>query len=154
MADNLTKAARPLKFVDGTEYRMSPLSDKDIEELDSWVQSEFLATARKAAEGASEEEYERLMRVAMQEAMGLTWMSGPGAKRMATVYGMTRLCWQSVKRNHPDVTFDELRTKLFDPANIRRLREEFQRLNVPKKERPAQVRRDARSRRRAKSTGR
>lgn len=128
-----TAASAPLTFADGTTYQMSPLSDKDIAELDAWVQSRIICMARESLpEGATQSERDETLRVAMQTASSITWMSGQGAKLLATVPGWTRLVWQTIKRNHPDVTEEELSEHMFSPENIREVNRVFTEQNVVK----------------------
>lgn len=155
-----------LRFVDGTEYRMSPLTDRDISEMDEWVRLTYINLAMKSLpHGTSEERRDAVRFRAVGESMALTWTSSTGAALMATVDGMTRLVWQGVRVNHPDVTLEDLRKHLFSRENLSMVRSQFRRANVPEADegqgpdprRPARRRargnRAARSRNR-RSTGR
>jgi len=130
----ITGAPRPITFSDGTTYRVSPLSDRDIAELDHWVQARYVAIARDSLPpNASQQLREETMTIAMNTALGLTWMSGVGARTMGTIDGMTQLIWQSIHKLHPDVTIEELRNKMFDPANVDEVARTFKEVNpVPK----------------------
>ena len=138
-----TAAPAELKFADGTTYTMSRLSDLDIAELDTWVQQYYLCMVRASLEDVSNEEKERVERLATLTALSLTWMSGPGASLLASVRGMTRMVWQTVKKVHPDVTEDELRSHMLSPENIGRAQALFHELNVEDKK-GAKKRRQAR----------
>jgi len=145
-----TAAASPLVFADGTTFQMSPLTDRDIAELDLWVQARIVQIARASLNGEPAEIREETLRLAMQTAAGASWMTGMGARIMATVPGMTRLVWQSIKRSHPEITEEEVGQHLFSPENIEHARETFDKLNLEgkkgvKKKRPG-------ARRKGKST--
>lgn len=128
-----TAAAAPLQFADGTVYQMSPLSDKDIAELDAWVQSRVIQMARASlSKDAPQSERDETLRIAMQTASSITWLSGQGAQILATVPGWTRLVWQAIKRNHPDVTEEELSAQMFSAENIREVNRVFTEQNVVK----------------------
>ena len=128
-----TAAAAPLQFSDGTVYQMSPLSDKDIAELDAWVQSRVIQMARASLlKDAPQSERDETLRIAMQTASSITWLSGQGAQILATVPGWTRLVWQAIKRNHPDVTEEELSAQMFSAENIREVNRVFTEQNVVK----------------------
>jgi len=116
-------AAIPIEFSDGTSYLVSPLSDKDIEELNEWVRSEYISMVRRS--GASPEE----MGVAFNEAAGIQWMSGVGSKMMASVNGMARLVYQGCLKKHPNISYEKLRELLFHPDNLEKTRQVFERLN-------------------------
>jgi hypothetical protein len=143
---------------------MAPVTDKDISELDEWVQARYIRIARDSLPSdASPEEREETIRIAMLQAQSLTWLSGHGAKMIATVAGMTRLVWQSIRREHPDVTEEDLREHMFSPENIEAANIAFKKLNSPSKKGPKAKRNTKRAkarkkkkkaRRVAKSTGR
>ena len=155
----MTAAPALLTFASGTSYRMAPLSDQDISTLDHWVQQRFLATARAsmpeteptmspAEARAVEESRERIERVSLQVAVTLTFMSGTGARILASVSGMVQLVWQCIRREHPDVTIDDLRKELLDPKNIDEARRMFGTLNTSGGEEPSRKKRGASQRRR------
>lgn len=133
MAATVTGAPRPLVFADGTTYRFSPMSDKDIDELDMWVRAQFVRVARESLRGSDVSQIERdeIIRMAMREAMGLTFLWGPGAALMQTTAGLVRQAWQSIKKCHPEVTEDELRKQLLDPENINALKAITGEVNLP-----------------------
>ena len=127
----MTAAPAPLKFVDGSTYQMSPLTDKDIAELDEWVRARHIQIAVESTKDMADEDKAELRQVALLQAGELSWMSGTGARLMATVDGMTRLVWQSCKKNHPELTEAALREKIFDPRNVDEANKMFEHLNLP-----------------------
>lgn len=135
MSDStLASARRPIRF-GNTEYLASPLTDRDIAELDEWIQEHYIDLARRSLRSStSEADRELTMRVAMREALTLTWLSGQGARIIGTIDGLTRLLWQMVQHNHPNVTPAQLRAHLTDPRtlqeNISRINDTFEKLNV------------------------
>jgi hypothetical protein len=126
-----TAAPADLTFLDGTSYKMTPFSDVDIAELDWWVQQHYIKMMRASIpEDATEEEANRIERMASQEALGLTWLSGAGASLMATVTGMSRLVLQAIKKEHPDVKVEDIRKHMLAPVNIDEARKLFHELNI------------------------
>lgn len=120
-------ASAPLVFHDGTEVSIYPLTDKDIEELNEWVRYRYIRTVRNSLqEGVSDKQYEMEMRIAYQEAASLQWLSGIGAKMMASPDGMARLMYQAC---HKEVDYDTLHKLLFHPENLERSVSLFERLN-------------------------
>ena len=109
---------------------MSPLTDRDISELDEWVRARYIATARASLEGVTGPDREETLRIAMDRAMALTWLSGEGLKLIATIDGTARLLWQSIYRSHPDLKYEDLRQLMLDPRNIANVNEAFKELNV------------------------
>lgn len=127
----ITMSTFPLHLGDKV-FNASPLSDKDLAEMDSWVQAKTIRIARESLpSNASPAEREETLTIALRLAQTLTAWSGTGAKMIASVEGMTRLVWQSCKRNHPELTEDCLREYMFDPDNIRETQRVFKKLNNP-----------------------
>jgi len=115
----ITGAARPLIFADGTQILLSPLGDKDVTELDNWVKAKYLHDARSTIpENATEEQKDRIERIAQQTATTLCWWMGHGASIMASIDGMTQVIYQSAKKNNPNITYDEIHSKLFVHENL------------------------------------
>ncbi len=123
--------ATPVEFIiDDVTYKMSPLTDRDIAELDEWVQSRFIRAARESLDETTPADiWERTMRLAMREALTLSWMRPPASAIFQSIDGLARLAWQSMKRNHPDLSVQNIRHLLFDPQNIDKVQEAFQRAN-------------------------
>lgn len=158
----LTAAATPIRLGD-VEYRMSPLTDRDISELDEWVRHRYIQLAVDSLpKDTPPEEVTQVRLQATQAALNLTWMSGQGAKILATVDGMTRLLWQSLRREHPDVEYEDLRGQLFSSERLKMVRHSFVQLNQSARSngrpdkggRKRRQRRRRRSGRGPKSTGR
>ncbi len=128
----ITAAAVPLTFLDGSTYQTSPLTDRDIDELDEYVRSQVLENAKKSAEtdGTSPEMAKLLISTALEKSVTVTWMSGIGAAMMATPAGMTRLVWQSLKKCHPGLTLEEVWKKLLDPGSMQMNPEAVRRANA------------------------
>ena len=127
----LTAAASKIDFADGTSYLMSPLTDRDISELDEWLQVRYIQLAVSSlGPKATLEERNEVRLQAAEAASSLTWLSGRGASVMASIDGVTRMLWQSIKREHPTVTEQELRKHMYAPENIAAVRDRFERLNI------------------------
>ena len=99
------------------EFVYSPLSLDDIEDLDSWVRKRHIDLAKP--HGAD------VVAIALQQATTMTFMSGVGAKLLATVEGMAYLCWLSLSKKHPEVSITESRKWMQDSRNISNVREAF-----------------------------
>lgn len=126
-----TGAASPLTLGD-REFRMSQLNDRDISELDEWVQDRIVAVAERSImrQKLTPSEVERRLAIAYSAAAGATWMSGDGARMIATVDGIARLLWQSIHHNHPDVSYEDLRRLVYEERNsIPRIKAKFKHAN-------------------------
>ena len=130
MDENITAAPTPL-VLGGTQYLMSPLTDRDIAQLDEWIRTRLLQTVRQSLkdQDVDDDDYEREMRIAQKSALSLTWLSGEGAKILGTVDGMSRLVLQSVGRNHPELDLESIRKMLLDPSNMNEVNDAFRRVN-------------------------
>lgn len=130
---NITAAPYDLVLTDKEgkkhSYRMSPLTDKDIVELDHYVQSEFIARARESCKDADDREARLTIEIALEKSAAVGFTTEYGARLMGTVDGLTRLVWQSLKTLQPHLTEDNLRELLFDPNNVREVNTVFRRMH-------------------------
>jgi hypothetical protein len=135
MTAKITGASVPIKFTDGTIYQFSPLSDKDLDELDEWLQFKIIDVARRSlSAGATQEERDETLRIAQREACTVTFLSPRGVEIMATLAGMTHLCYVSLRKLQPDLTEEFLAPIVRDPRNLRIINETFSHTNhVPQK---------------------
>ncbi len=130
MTARLTAAAAPLKFDDGTSYQFSPLTDKDMDELDEWLQARLIENARNSLDDKmTQAERDETMSLAMRESLTVSFVTGQGARMLSTLPGMVRLCWQSIKKCHPNVTEAQLREKLLKPGNLDSVNDAFEKVN-------------------------
>jgi len=129
-------AAAPAEITLGEgKYRMSPLTDRDISELDNWLRVQTLRLARESCAGADDDTMDRVMRVAFTHVNELTWTGPSGRALMGTIDGVARLVWQTIKAQHPDMTHDKVRVCLLDPRTLSAAIDVFDMLNgvIPKK---------------------
>lgn len=114
----LTGASTPVIFSNGFELYLSPLSDKDITELDNWIRARYLHIQRTGIpKDADEETKERIERIAQQTAATLNWYIGYGASMMASIDGLCRILYQASRKNQPKLTYDELHENLLSEDN-------------------------------------
>lgn len=130
MTDHIVTAAPASVLLDGKEFRLHPLNDRDIEALNLWLRANHLRTVRASFdEDTSESEKNRIEVVAQRVAMDITWMHGQGAAMMASPVGLARILWQSTRRDHPDMTMDDFNKMMFNPANVNEVNAAFESLN-------------------------
>jgi hypothetical protein len=129
MAADVTSSPRPIRL-GGKEYLMSPLSDRDIEELDQWLKSKVIQMAIDAIpQNASDQICRSVLDSANRVAMEISWMSPEGARQMRTLDGMARLFWQSIKINHPEMSHIDVRKCLVDARVVDEALSAFDDLN-------------------------
>jgi len=130
MPARMSAAATPITFADGVTYLFAPLTDRQIDQIDEWLQAHVIDVARASLSPEdTPEERDETLTIAMREARKLSLMTTDGIRLLATIPGMTFLCWLSLRREHPEVSQDELRTRLMDPANLERVNGAFLKVN-------------------------
>jgi len=112
---NVVGAPAPFKAMNGEEYMISPLTDKDMGEVDIWLRSRVLGNVMEAMPAnLSDQMRARLERQAVKEAAELSWMSPEGMKHLATVDGMCRLLWIGARKNHAGLAYETLHRAVMD----------------------------------------
>jgi len=160
-----TTAARSVvSFVDdeGNDvvYNTSPMTDRDIAEIDEWLQCRVNELAMKACRNCADaSERREMLTAAALSAGSVSCTTAEGARMLATIDGWARLTWQAIHRNHPNVSPDDLRKLMTNPANIEKADANFRRLNVGTKSREPELKKaepvkNRRERRKAKSKSR
>ena len=108
LTDTARATAAPAEVtLGGHTYRLSPLTDGDVGELDNWLRARTLRTAREASRGLPESEAQSLMRQAFAFAATQTWFGSLGGN--CSMDTLARLFWQLVKRHHPDASLEVVR---------------------------------------------
>jgi len=132
--EHLLAAPMKLRFQDGFEVTMHPLTDADMAALDQWLRSRMIQVARESLpQSATQAERDEVIGLAMRQAMGMTWMSGEGAKMMGTPDGIAAVVRQSC--HDQAVSHEDLRRRLFDPNEVEHVVRTFKLLN-PQSEKP------------------
>jgi len=127
---NISAAAVPLKFSDGTEYSLSPLTDKEIDEIDLWLQGHIIEIARRSlSPTASLAEREETLSLAMREASSYSMLNMKGIKALSNIQGMAHICYVSLLRRHPNIKKDYLRELLQNPDDLETLNIAFEKVN-------------------------
>jgi hypothetical protein len=119
----LTKAARPLflKNSEGREVQlnMSPMSDRDIEEMNEWIRARFIQNARNSLAGITDPATrEETLAIAMRTASRLQFTNGTGAGMVATPEGMTQLVYLCCRERTANLTYEVVRALMFNPLNV------------------------------------
>lgn len=113
----VTAAPFPVTFA-GTTYLMSPLTDKDSDEINNWLRASYIAMARESlTPGMSKSEREEILGIAMDRARRLSFIEGEGSKLVSTLEGFIRVVYQGLKKNHPDLVWEKFKADVFDLKN-------------------------------------
>ena len=118
-----------------TEYRFSPLTFNDIEELDNWVRHEYMRRVLSAMpEDATKADKEMAFSIAQARVVDITWLSGAGAKLIASVKGMVKIAQLSLQKRNPELTSDRLREIILaDPEAFSKMSEALRESTGPQK---------------------
>lgn len=115
---DVSLAPTPL-HLGGVEYMLSPLGDDDIEELNQWLRSRVIQMAQQSlTDDMSPEVRREILSLAIDKARQLSWISGAGAAEMATLEGLSRVVWQGLRRNHPELTHAQVRKLIIDKKTV------------------------------------
>jgi hypothetical protein len=98
--EQMTAAPVPV-MIGGIEYRLSPLTGRDIAELDQWARAQMVQVARESVPpDAPAEERETAMATALRAAMKESFFNG-----FIMDFGKTtRILWTLMRKCHPTVT--------------------------------------------------
>lgn len=96
--------------LNGRDYRFSPLTLEDIEELDNWVRSQYMRRVLGAIpKDADRADKELAMTIAQRTCVNLTWLSGQGAVMIASHAGAVKIAQLALAKRHPELTEDALK---------------------------------------------
>lgn len=124
-------AAPAIAVIDDAEYKVSPLRDMDLGELDRWVQKKILDTAELSSD-------DKTRRLAIEVAAMATWAGKYGYALSLTPEGVARYMLVGIRRNHPHVTLEMVRGWLKDEGKRTELHRAFDLANdVREPETPA-----------------
>ena len=127
--DAVTAAPVPINL-GGTEYLVSPLTDKDLVSLDEYIRHIHIKTAVDSCKNMPQEIADKALSMAVKQASSMTFMSPEGAGLIKSVAGVARILWLGIKHNHPTVTHEDISAKMLDKRNIAEANRVFKRLNV------------------------
>jgi hypothetical protein len=123
---DITGAGTPIKLGDVT-YLVSPLSDKDLIELDEFVRFVHVNAAVDSAPASMKD---RALEIAIQQASALSFMSPGGAAIIKNHNGISRILWHGIRHNHPEVTHEQIRELIIKHEVVAEANRVFKKLNV------------------------
>lgn len=125
---NLTGATGEVT-INGAVYVMTPLCDRDIEELNVWLRSKIISAARASLPPGSPQVLEdKTMAQAMRIATTIDWMQNP--EMLESPENILRLIWQLMRKRHPDLDSEFFTRQLLeDPDSLVRCRDLFRLLH-------------------------
>ena len=89
-------------------YRVSPLRDRDLGELQNFIQDKYLSLAKRNLDGMSTENKSLLLKTAFEKATTLRVYSAESSGILNSVEGIAKMSWLSLRKEHSDLTFDQV----------------------------------------------
>lgn len=133
----VTAAPYPV-MVNGAEFRMSPLRDVDIDELTNWVRSYIMSEARKSLAGIIDPDTrQETLQAALAISTTIAYGQPAANKYLMTRDGMLRVFYQSVRRNHRNLTYDQFVANFKSGEDVMEFFRVWEEINVPKKHQEA-----------------
>lgn len=123
-----TAAPREVK-IGGRKFRMSPLRDRDYGEFEAWVQDRSIDLVKRNLNGLNEVDRQRQLDRAFDAAAQIGIHSDEALAAMCTIDGVSKLVWMGLRREHPDVTEDEVTSLLTSPEHVKQALDEVDRVN-------------------------
>lgn len=110
-------------------YTMSPITDRDIGDLNIWLRAKMIAAARESIpSGANQRVEDNTMSVAMRVASKMDWLNDPSTLTMPE--NLLRLIWQLMRKRQPDLTSEVFYAELLaDKSAIVKCRDMFRALH-------------------------
>lgn len=103
------------------EFKWRALDDIQVSELDEWLRARHLKTVYKSLDGIKDAALRaEILEAGNRHSVGISWMSPEGRKSLSTVDGMAKLTQLSVSQDSPNVTFEQMRKLMLNPANVQR----------------------------------
>jgi hypothetical protein len=128
---HITAASAPL-MLDEDEYQASPLTDKDLAELTTWIQTKIVQTAINSLPVATSQTLalrEEILSIAVKASAAVSWQSLDGIKILETPDGMARITWQMTRKNHSGLEHSNFIKYFKDPTNAQNFFLIFQKLH-------------------------
>jgi hypothetical protein len=106
-------------LLNGEEYRISPLTGRDIAELDNWARSDLIRAARESLPAdASEADRDTTLQAAIRASMQVSFFKGFAGKQ-SDFSRCTRFLWQLLRRCHPDLSLAQVQDiVIVDPQGM------------------------------------
>lgn len=133
----MSAASFPLTL-EGRTFYMSPLDDRDIDELTNWLQAEIVATARRSLTADMDaDERQELLGSAVAYAATLTYGEPKSKPYVGTIKGVARMIYQGLLKRHKNLSFDEFRGLMKTKDSIDAAMLVWTKLNVMQKHQDA-----------------
>jgi hypothetical protein len=124
-----TAAPVPINLA-GRQYMLAPLRDVDYGTFQAFIQDRIIEIAARQIGKLPPAAADALLDKAMKLAARVTASSPEAFAAMNTVDGAAMLTWLGLRGNHPDMTFEQVRTLLLDPKTMEEAMRKVDQLNA------------------------
>lgn len=130
----MSAAPYPIKL-GGLDLRMSPLQDRDYDELSNWIRAKMIAAARVGLTADMDpDERRELLGAAVDNASRVQFGDPKHMDYFRSPDGFARMCWQGFQYNHPALTIEKVKELMLkDQDGLNECSRVFVELNFEKK---------------------
>jgi hypothetical protein len=114
-------AEPPLITLKGRTFQLHQWNSQDHREFELWMRQRYIAAARDMAQGLPEASRMELYQYAVDRAAQIGPFSADAASVMASIEGAAKALWFSVRKEHPDMTEEEVAELLSDRETLERV---------------------------------
>lgn len=135
MVDTSVATAVPSRIeLNGVEYVLPPLTDRDYGEFERWLKDREIQLAADLAKNAESEEQRKAMFDRAYDRASEIHINHPSAlKAMVSFEGATKLLHINLRHNHPDMTHEQVKELCHDPLAMEAAYAAVEQLNFPGK---------------------
>ncbi len=132
MSDLSTLTASPEEFqLDGQTYKMRPLTLTDLGDFESWARRSIVTMAMGAGRELQGRDRRDLVNAAVRAASVITYDSPEAQGMMQGIHGAGQLLYLSLRHNHPDITHEQVISKLTCVRQFQELATQLMRVSAP-----------------------
>lgn len=112
----------------GKEYRLTPLTEGDFGEFERWMQDHHMELAKRHLTGVPAEVASDLYKHAYDQAMKISITSKEALQMLNSLDGAVMLISLMLRKHHPDMGTEVVRTILSDADNFKQAMAALERL--------------------------
>jgi hypothetical protein len=132
MSDLSTVTAAPIEIeLGGKTFKMRPLSIADLGEFENWVRQKIISNAMHAARDLPARDRRDLTSEAISIASSVTYDSREAQGMMQSIEGAGQLVCLSLRREHPDITREQVVSMLANVKQFSELAESLMKISAP-----------------------
>ncbi|HAI11074.1 MAG TPA: hypothetical protein DCM28_05175 [Phycisphaerales bacterium] len=132
MSDLSTVTAAPIEIELGSKtYKMRPLTIADLGDFENWVRQKIIANSMHAARDLPARDRRDLTSEAINAASRVTYDSREAQGMMQSIEGAGQLIYLSLRHEHPDITREQVVSKLANVQQFSNLADSLMKISAP-----------------------